>query len=96
MNIFYISSIESIDTTQELNLRGVFLIEPCVFVEWMIFFLKRVLFEWLRDRWKEQAHTEVASLKEITNRAVNLLNFQRLVTVPFFTSLCREFYPPRA
>jgi hypothetical protein len=27
-------------------------------------FLNRMLFEWLRDRWKEQAHTETASLKE--------------------------------
>jgi len=26
-------------------------------------FLKRVLFEWLRDREKEQAHAEIASLK---------------------------------
>jgi len=26
-------------------------------------FLKRVLFEWLRDREKEQANAEIASLK---------------------------------
>jgi hypothetical protein len=26
-------------------------------------FLNRVLFERLRDRWKEQAHTEIVSLK---------------------------------
>jgi hypothetical protein len=24
--------------------------------EWIIFFKKRVLFEWFRDRWKEQTH----------------------------------------
>jgi hypothetical protein len=28
-------------------------------------FLKRVLFEWLRDCWKEQALAEIASFKEI-------------------------------
>ena len=44
-------------------------------------FLKRVLFEWLRDRQKEQAHTEIASLKEITDCTENLLIFNRLVPV---------------
>jgi hypothetical protein len=28
-------------------------------------FLKRVLFEWLRDRLKEQAHAKISSLKEM-------------------------------
>jgi len=28
-------------------------------------FLKRVLFEWLRDRLKEQANATISSLKEI-------------------------------
>ena len=32
--------------------------------EWIIFFLNRMLFERLRDRWKEQAHSEIVSLKE--------------------------------
>jgi hypothetical protein len=27
-------------------------------------FLNRMLFEWLRDRWKEQANAEIVSLKE--------------------------------
>ena len=44
-------------------------------------FLKRVLFEWLRDRWKEQAHAEIASLKEIKDCMANLLIFQRLIPV---------------
>jgi len=44
-------------------------------------FLKRVLFEWLRDRQKEQAHTEIASLKEIEDCMANLLTFQRLIPV---------------
>jgi hypothetical protein len=37
------------------------------------FFLNRVLFERLRDRQKEQAHTEIAFLKEILSCAMNLL-----------------------
>jgi hypothetical protein len=32
--------------------------------EWMIFFEKRMLFEWLGDRLKKQANTETVSLKE--------------------------------
>ena len=44
-------------------------------------FLKRVLFEWLRDRQKEQAHAEIASLKEIADFTLNLLIFQRLIPV---------------
>jgi hypothetical protein len=40
-----------------------------------------VLFEWLRDRQKEQAQAEIASLKEITDRLANLLIFQRQVPV---------------
>ena len=32
--------------------------------EWMIFFLNRMLFEWLRDLWKEQAHSDIVYLKE--------------------------------
>jgi len=28
------------------------------------FFLNRMLFEWLRDRLKKQAHTEIISLEE--------------------------------
>jgi hypothetical protein len=27
-------------------------------------FLNLMLFEWLRDRWKEQAHSEIVSFKE--------------------------------
>jgi hypothetical protein len=42
-------------------------------------FLKRVLFEWHRDRYKEQAHAEIASLKEIEDCRANLLIFQRLI-----------------
>ncbi len=44
-------------------------------------FLKRVLFEWLRDRKKEQAHAEIASFKEIEDCMANLLIFQRLIPV---------------
>jgi len=40
-------------------------------------FLKRVLFEWFRDRLKEQAHAEITSLKEIADCVTNLLIFQR-------------------
>jgi hypothetical protein len=32
----------------------------------MFFFLNRMLFEWLRDRWKEQAHDEIVSLEVYT------------------------------
>ena len=44
-------------------------------------FLNRVLFEWFRDREKEQTHAEITSLKEIADRTVNLLIFQRLISV---------------
>ena len=44
-------------------------------------FLKRVLFEWLRGRQKEQAHDEIVSLKEIADRVANRLIFQRQVPV---------------
>jgi uncharacterized membrane protein YdjX (TVP38/TMEM64 family) len=47
----------------------------------MIFFLKRVLFEWLRDRLKEQAYAEIAFLKEVEDCLANLLIFQRLIPV---------------
>jgi hypothetical protein len=40
-----------------------------------------VLFEWYRDRLKEQAHAEIASLKEIKNCMASLLIFQRLIPV---------------
>jgi len=40
-------------------------------------FLNRMLFEWLRDLYKEQAHTDIGSLKEFENNAENLLIFQR-------------------
>jgi len=40
-------------------------------------FLKRVLFEWLRNRLKEQTHAEIASLKENSVRMANLLILQR-------------------
>jgi hypothetical protein len=29
-----------------------------------LFFEKRVLFEWFRDRWKEQTHTETCQQNE--------------------------------
>jgi hypothetical protein len=44
-------------------------------------FFKRVLFEWLRDRYKEQVHTDIGSLRGIEDRMVNLLIFQRLIPV---------------
>jgi hypothetical protein len=36
-------------------------------------FLNRMLFEWLGDRWKEQAHSEILSLKEF--KMMNLTYF---------------------
>jgi hypothetical protein len=48
-----------------------------------------VLFEWLRDRQKEQAHAEIDSLKEITDCAVNSLISLRLITVLFYDPLPR-------
>jgi hypothetical protein len=50
-------------------------------------FLKRVLFEWLRDRWKEQAQDEIAYLKEIKDCMTNLWIFQRLIPVLFLRTL---------
>ena len=44
-------------------------------------FLKRVLFEWLRDRYKEQANIEITSLNEIADCVTNLFIFQRLAPV---------------
>ena len=32
--------------------------------EWIIFFLNRMLFEWLRDRWKDQSSSEIVSQKD--------------------------------
>ena len=40
-----------------------------------------MLFEWLRDRQKEQAHAEIASAKEIEDCMANLLIFQRRIPV---------------
>ena len=54
-------------------------------------FLKRVLFEWLRDRWKEQAHAEIVSLKEIKDCMANLLIFQRLISVLSLRTLATRF-----
>lgn len=45
--------------------------------------LKWVLFEWLRDFKKEEAHAEILSLKEISDCIANLFNFQRLI--PFLS-----------
>jgi len=53
------------------------------------FFLKRVLFEWLRNRLKEQAHAEIVSLKEIEDSMAHLLIFQRLIPVLFLRPLPR-------
>jgi hypothetical protein len=44
-------------------------------------FFNRMLFEWLRDRQKEQAHADIASSKEIEDCMANLLIFQRWVPV---------------
>jgi hypothetical protein len=54
-------------------------------------FLKRVLFEWLRDRYKEQAHADIASLKEIKDCMENLLIFQRLIPVLSLRPLATSF-----
>jgi len=44
-------------------------------------FLERVLFDWLGDRYKEQARTDIASLKELKDCMESLLIFQRWVPV---------------
>jgi hypothetical protein len=54
-------------------------------------FLKRVLFEWLRDRYKEQAHSEIISLKDMADRVANLLIFQRQVPVLSLRALATSF-----
>ena len=59
--------------------------------EWMIFFLNRVLFEWLRDRYKEQAHSKISFLKEIEDYAVNLLIFHRLIPILSLRTLATSF-----
>ena len=43
-------------------------------------FLKRVLFEWLRDRWKEQAYDDITSLK-IIDCTINPMILGRLIPV---------------
>jgi len=54
-------------------------------------FLKWVLFEWYRDRLKEQAHAEIASLKEIKDCMASLLIFQRLIPVLSLRTLATSF-----
>jgi len=54
-------------------------------------FLKWVLFEWYRDRLKEQAHAEIASLKEIKDCMASLLIFQRLTPVLSLRTLATSF-----
>jgi hypothetical protein len=49
---------------QTIEPLGSFSSKSLIEAEWIIFFLNRMLFEWLRDRWKEQVHSEIASLKE--------------------------------
>ena len=54
-------------------------------------FFKRVLFEWLRDRRKEEVHAEIVSLKEIIDPTVNSLILQRLVSVLSLRALVMSF-----
>jgi hypothetical protein len=50
-----------------------------------------MLFEWLRDRWKEQAHAEIVSLKEILRWCGEPFDFSKIIFCSFFTNLCHEF-----
>jgi len=52
-------------------------------------FLKRVLFERLWNRQKEQTHAEIVSLKENSARVVNLLILQRWFLFFLYESLQR-------
>jgi hypothetical protein len=68
-------------------------------------FLKRVLFEWLRDRscWvvtesedqrKNRRIAEIASLKDILRLCGKPIDFSKIDSCSFFTGPCHEFYPP--
>jgi hypothetical protein len=50
-------------------------------------FLNRMLFEWLRDRQKEQAHAEIVSLKEILRWCYEPIDFSKIVSCSFLRSL---------
>jgi len=42
----------------------ILIVNTYISAEWIIFFKKRILFEWFRDRWKEQANTEIFQQQE--------------------------------
>jgi len=58
--------------------------------EWIFFFEKRVLFEWFRDRSKEQTHTEIIQERESVGFKPNPLYLYRTLFFlydPLTTSL---------
>ena len=57
-------------------------------------FLKRVLFEWLRDRKKKQAHTEITSFIKNKRLYGKRIDFSKIDSCSFFTNPWHEFYPP--
>jgi len=54
-----------------------------------------MLFEWLRDRRKEQAQSETVSLKQF-KIMILLIDILEIIFCSFFTIPCREVYPPLA
>jgi hypothetical protein len=54
-------------------------------------FFKWVLFEWIRDRKKEQAHAKTIRFNENADRKVDFLIFQRLSPVLSLRALDHEF-----
>jgi hypothetical protein len=54
-------------------------------------FLKRVLFEWLRERLKEQAYAKISSLKKMGGLNSEPIDFSKIDFCSFFTSPCHEF-----
>ena len=49
---------------QIVEILGSFSSKSLKRAEWIFFFLNRMLFDRLRNRWKEQANFEIVSLKE--------------------------------
>jgi hypothetical protein len=54
-----------------------------------------MLFEWLRDRRKEQAQSETVSLKQF-KIMILLIDILEIIFCSFFTIPCLEVYPPLA
>jgi hypothetical protein len=48
-----------------------------------------MLFEWLRDRWKEQAHLQIVSLKEFKMMNLTYYNFKNSILFFLYDPLSR-------